>query len=188
MHAVRLIHATYNRAAGRRRSGFSLLELIAVLAIVSLMCSVTVYCLSGPYQQARKQHVLERIAQLDEQLRTATRRFGHPGELAILFRDGAIETRHGSRGTESTQRIVLPADLTLDQVRTAVREENYGRIAIPFTTEGNSPTYALRIKSRDRPPEWFLFAGTTGQVIHVKNERDINAIFRRLAPGRADAP
>lgn len=181
------LNAAATRSRGKlRRTGFTLLELLAVLLIIGIFCSIAVYCLAGPYQQARRQHVVERIAQLDEQLRTATRRFGRSGELTIAFREGTVETSVGKN--ENGHKVQLPADLALDQVRTAVRNESYGRIVIPFTGEGHSATYAVRLKPREGVPQWILFAGVTGQFVRVQNERDIDAIFRRLAPGRTNAP
>lgn len=84
------------------RTGFTLLELLVVLAIAALITAIVGVRLQGPYHAAQLEDTLRRIEFLDCQIRTHARSRAAASQMVFQIDDGRIyahrthddDTRH----------------------------------------------------------------------------------------------
>jgi type II secretory pathway pseudopilin PulG len=181
----------------RRRSSFTLVEMVAVLVILSLAAAAVTLRLEGPVARATAGDLTGRIAALDRLTRVAARR--HDRALVVEFDLGAGSVRRfdAERREQRGTALDLPRSWRLAQVVVAgggsggasggAQEASAGRVLVAFSRRGLSPTYALCIEGPGGGEgAWLVAAGLTGEVTQVENEKEVKAIFAALA-GRPDA-
>ena len=196
-----------------RRSGFTILELIAVLAIMGILAGAAVWSVAGWAASARRADLLERIAALDNRGRAAARRLGRPGVLEIDL-DADRLARRPAEGRPHRARplpVALPAGYEIDRLRvpksptpagyTAARPEpglhRRGKVTLGYGTGGRSVSYALRLTRAKRASaaesraasgsKWLVVSGLTGETTVVEKSGVIEKLFRALETGRVHA-
>ena len=173
----------------RLGGGFTLVELTAVLLVVSVVAGVVTWSLAVPRQQAAMEDAIGRIIQIDGTARQHALRQGQA--VQIVFDLGNRRITSGPRGQDGqpqdrpTQSAVLPEGLAIGQVLLANGRVTGGSAAIWCSDRGHTATYALRL---DGPggPRWLLIAGLTGQVWTSNNEEQVTETMAALAK-RPDA-
>ena len=198
-----------------RRSAFTLVEVMAVVALLALAAGVTVWSLAQDAQHGSRVNVIGAIAHADRMARLAAQRLGEPCLLQFdldhqrLWRivgdeEGARSTTHAlnlPRGYRIDQVVVARSSVSLGRGSPASEGEKLdsGMVGIPYSTGGRSASYAVRLvwegggNANDSQPdsedgeEWLLFSGLTGQMMVDLEEDEIHNLFARLATGRSDA-
>ncbi|MGB0766890.1 MAG: pilus assembly FimT family protein [Phycisphaeraceae bacterium] len=195
-------------------TGFTLIEVMAVVALIGLLAAATAWSLADDARSASRADVIDRLAYTDAQARTAARRFGSSTLRLDLNRQRIwIESPSLATGeTETSHALAMPMGFRLDAVtwidptpmtrdssrRRARVTEDKGDIALPISSEGITRTYAVRFTGpasdaqqaqtqAPRASTWLLFAGTTGLVTTHPDEDEIETIFDTLAKTRLDA-
>jgi prepilin-type N-terminal cleavage/methylation domain-containing protein len=164
--------------------GFTLIEVLAVLVILSVIAAAAVYTVRFPIQTARMDLAVQQLTLLDNQIRQHAQRFGHVAQLTIDLDQATLywtETA-GDRLMAHSHRL---EGARLDRFASATRRADRGRVMIAYRTNGETPSYAVRLRSGRGPSKWLLFVGLTGQTVQVDDEREISDTFRFLS-ARAD--
>lgn len=156
---------------------YTLIELLAVVVLLSLMVGLVGVRLVGPYRHARLVNVLARAAQFDEQVRHMCQQHDIATEIVIdLTRQRVYVSKSALEN-----RVVWPAlstrGIRVEQVITADKRKTGGKVTVPVSPSGHTPSYAVRFDSGDGTEKWLFFAGITGQAIQLERSRDVQSIF-----------
>jgi prepilin-type N-terminal cleavage/methylation domain-containing protein len=170
-------------------SAFTLIETLAVIALLAVITAAVAVSLSGARRAADLDGVAERFIAIDRGTRDMARRFGTRPALRFELNGGTVRRLHDA-GADETR--ITP--LALDGARVArliVRDESigYGEAAVPFSDGGRSPSYAVLLVNK-AGQRWVAFAGLTGQAVALNDERQVQDILSSGSPtnaARADA-
>jgi len=135
--------------------GFTLLELLAVVVLMTLTFSVTGVRLAATSTRAKLQTTASRLRDLDAH----TRLLARSGEPAALRQDA---TRHyvnvrAIRANELLATVALPAEVMV-QVRTSSGDET-----ITFDRQGHSKDYRVTVQAGETVLRWQVY-GLTGYI------------------------
>jgi prepilin-type N-terminal cleavage/methylation domain-containing protein len=154
--------------------GYTILELVIVLAIVALMATSVQVILNGPLRVARMRHTINVLAATDATLRHECRKKAREGSMEFDCKTGTMTVQ-----LENGQGPKFFRISGLNSVRTAQGERLTWKTRVDRW--GRSETYAIEI-GRSPRNKWVLFAGVTGQMMEEQNETDIEAILDQLTP------
>lgn len=164
--------------------GFTLIEMMAVLLLLSLLAGAAVVGFAAPLRAARARQAVEQVGASDASARQAARRSGRDVELIIDLSEQQLIRRESREDTRGTLRTSLPAGFRIDQIRTGERVVSAGTISIRCSPQGLSRTYALRLVGPEFD-QWLLVAGLSGQMKALNDESLVASIFAELS--RRDA-
>jgi len=195
--------------------GFTLIEVMAVVALIGLLAAATAWSLADDAQRATHDDVIDRLTYTDELARAAARRMG-PRTLHIDLEHQRVwvqGSNDSSGRPESSHALAMPSGFRIEQVlwldptsesinlnnKRETIVESAGEVQIPISSEGISRTYAIKLNGPTPAGErvsnneetkldtWLLFSGMTGQVTSDLNEYEIQTILAMLASTRPDA-
>lgn len=178
----------YYRSISQNLSrGFTLLELMAVLAVMALLSAVVSLSLASVSERTTLQDAVGAITDMDRSMRNECTEFSREGKLRFDPDNGRI-TRIAHRDGEEVdvESYRLPESLRLNKVWTRDQESprRHSRpVVIRCDTHGRSPTYAISIhantpeSNEPKPGVIFVVAGLTGQVQECEDESQIIELF-----------
>jgi type II secretion system protein H len=156
--------------------GFTLVELVAVLTIVAIFAGAASLSLRGPRQAARLESAVERLTMVDRQLREHARHYGRSEQLTICPNTGRIAAvAHDGRKTP-----IAPFQLdgrVIEQVAIGERRSDCDEVTIDYTGQGRSATFAVRLRGPEGKSHWLLFAGATGQMVRIEDEKTVEELL-----------
>jgi len=167
--------------------GFTLLEMTAVLMVMALVAAAVTLSLAATQRRASAADAVEDLVRFDQLARCFARRQGRPVRLAVDLRANRLLRADAAGGQEGHETACpLGASFTLGEAVLAGRRIAEGRTALWVSDRGYSPTYALRL---DGPSlrRWILFAGPTGQVSVLDDEKEFRETLDLVWPARRDA-
>ena len=196
-----------------RRSGFTLIEMMAVVTLLGLLAAVTVWSLGDDVRRSSRGSLVAAINHADRLGRLASRRFGKQcvlrfdldkQQISRLFPSGQGDTAAG-------HMLRLPTGYRIERVVTALPfaavsdsgqawgAVDSGMADIVCSTAGRSVSYAVGLTfpggatGQDAGDElaggeiWLVFSGLTGEMTLVHDEDAVDNLFTLLATGRPDA-
>ena len=173
------------RVAVQSRFGFTLVEMLVVIALAALMASIVAVSLSGSYRSARVKDAAGRIAIYDRQTREYARRFGAPARLVFDMGRGTVTRANENEGIGSS--LTLPTGVHIGRVLTAEGNAGSGQISVPVSRDGQTASYAVCLTNAKGEENWVVTAGLTGRTVKVRDEREAQDIFRALSGDAAAA-
>jgi len=156
------------------RSGWTLIELMAVLALLSVLMAGAVVVVRAPLSQGRLQMSIEAVLLADQTARAQVLRSGQPAELH--FEVGAPTTLMTER--DASRDSVPQVIAALLEVRQARQVREADEVRIPIAADGSSPTYGLRFGTKSGHDTWVVVAGGTGQPIRELSRQDADALLK----------
>lgn len=163
-----------------RKAGFTLLELLVVLVISSLVGSIVVVRLWGPYRAARFEQVVEQLILTDRQFRHGCLRRSRSADNHFDIDSGVVSADRP--GTESPTAILLRlSDARLEMVVTAAGRFDYGKATVSCNRFGQTPTYGLKLRDSRGRSRWIVFLGITGQPMEFEDDKEVFRMFQTLA-------
>ncbi len=160
-----------NRPASHRRvSGFSLIELIAVLVIVAVVAGLVVWSVRSHLARARMTAACELLRACDGNVRHVAR--AHGTSLALQVRSATSSIHLPNGRVESLGR-----GITVDRLWTPRAAGNRGTLHVVMSPTGQSDTYAIRLKSGKKLTRWIVVLGASGQCIEMKRERQVRQLL-----------
>jgi len=180
---------------------FTLIEVMAVVVILALLAGTVVWSLTGDVRRVGVAEAADTIAHVDRTARIAAQRFEGGCRLRIDLDQQRARRLHTDAGGEvaAAHSVSLPRGHRIEQLvlapdvgdaatgGAAARRVISGAIDIAYSPQGASPTYALRLGSPSGRQQWLVFAGLTGQMTVIDDERDVDNLFAMLAATRPDA-
>lgn len=168
--------------------GFTLLELLVVVTIVSLVAATAVLKLGGGLRRAQLRRATEVVTEIDRHARQLAVRGASRCELRILVTDGVFElSREGVGEDEFQRRWQLAPPIGITSAATPRESRTSGDVVVRYGPHGRSDTYAVSVGSPSGEPRWLLVAGGTGQIIEDLSEREIERVLRGLQKNRHNA-
>jgi len=178
---------------------FTLVEVLAVVAVLALLAGAVAWSAAGDMRRVTRRETIGRIAHADHLARVEAVRLGRPVALRFDFNDQRIDVVGSSRDgrrTASEREVALAANCRIERVWIAGDEDNVDSTAadVAFSITGRSPTYAVKLSfasdgSDDQTggTTWAVFCGLTGQATCIDDDEEIENLFATLLAGRPDA-
>ena len=167
-----------------RRRGFSLIELTMVLLILAVIAAGAALRVQAPLTTARATEAVDRIRQFDRLTRAAAYRQDRPLSLIVDLSAGRLERTDQAGRSVSGDPLRLDGRCRIARLLVRDRALSAGRVVVPCSRRGLTPSYALAVDTPGRR-QWLLFAGLTGEMIQVADERQAEEIL--AAAARPDA-
>jgi prepilin-type N-terminal cleavage/methylation domain-containing protein len=144
-----------------RRAGFTLIELMAVVALLGLLAGAVAWSLADTVERATRGELRARLMEADRRARQAARRRGAPHRLRLDLAAQHVQRRRGGEADALARAIPAPWTLTRVRVapgteapgyraaRAAPRPGRGGQAEIGISAGGRSPSNALRLAKRE---------------------------------------
>lgn len=166
--------------------GFTLLELLVVLAILAMLSAIAVTRLGGVYQNSQFDTAISSLTTYDSHARRLAAKKNTPLELRIDLngRQFSIEMN----GEPAGQPIAIPSSVQVERFLSSRERKMSGTATVRLGSAGAGETYALKLASPGRSPQWLVMAGGSGQSTLVEKTRDVEEVFRVLKQQSAHTP
>lgn len=161
--------------------------MLIVLTLTAIFAGAAMISLRVPFQAARLENTLERVALTDRQMRDYARRYARPVRILIHLDAKTITGIQLPSGKATFPRFQVGGGVCMDQLILAGRRIDCGEVAIAVSSRGRTPTYAIRFRDPKGGRLWLMFLGVTGQNIRIDDEREIEALLRLSGTLRTDA-
>ena len=168
------------------RTGFTLIELMAVLVLVGLISATAMLRYSSSTRRATFEWSLDRVVVADQVMRTHAMSTGQAGHLRFEIGGRRLERLVGPKSA-SVSVVDLGERQGITRFLAAQRHVETGTVEVPYDPEGHSETFALEIEGPADQSAWILFAGLTGQTRRFGDRRDVERILELIRPAGPDA-
>ncbi len=166
------------KSVDRHISGFTLIEMIAVLALAAVLATLVTTSLTALGRQVRMSDLIEQLQFYDDAMRQHARGLGIPQQMVFDLGTGQVHRIDARNQSPLGHALRLPPDLGISQVRVGNAVINGTQVAIPCSLRGTTPSYAVKIVSQTEPPQWLLVAGLSGEYLVLNNDQDVQALFK----------
>lgn len=169
-----------NRTPGHPgKSGFTLLEMVVVLAIMAMIVAAAAMSLRKPLQTARLKRAMASLEDADLRARNEARKRSQPVQLVVDGnRNTATHAIAGAgAGYEVRRSLALSGGLRIDRYLTAGRSSNEDRFSVSYSPDGQSNTYAVRVSGDGKFKKWLVVVGATGQYVQSHEDSAVEAIL-----------
>ena len=155
------------------RNGFSLVELLAVVAVLAIVATATATFVRLPLRKGQSELQIAQLSDFDAIARFRSQRDGD----VFLEIDCVRQTLRLHRGADvgANEEPLLKLDFEkrfMDGVFVQGEVTLQERVKIPLCRPGVSPSYAVRISTGHRDEEWLLVLGLSGQKVRVSVSAD----------------
>lgn len=169
-------------ASGSRQhsGGFTLIELVVVLAFMAMMVTLVVLRQTQPHQRAVLNHAAEQWILLEAQARHQSHRLRQPGTVHFQCPSGEVIRRLPGDIDAPASVLQFPHGVQIDRYLDASHKhpQRRGQIAIPFNSRGQTNTYAVRLCGPGQLHQWLLVLGVTGDVQKGLSEEEVYEAIR----------
>lgn len=172
----------------KEERGFTIIELLFVMAIVGMLAATAVLRFGGLPQKAGLEWMIGRLENLDGSLRQHAALHHRRTMLALDLGTGQIKRIYGS-GKSDSLSFNLGPQTVISRFVSANKDTSTGQVQIDYSANGQTQTFAINIKSRTNKlaSAWLLFAGTTGQMTRWENEQDVLQVLQKTGPKGTDS-
>lgn len=164
----------------RHVTGFTLIEVAAVVLLMALLAVAAGLSLSGRYRQVAMERVVQQLVHQDRLARQQARLTGRSVQL-VFDLDQAKVTRSNAHDTQPAQPWSLPPGYRLIKIFLLGRSVDQGQIAVSYSQRGWSPSYILWLSGPENQSTRLLIIGLSGQVMEVTDEGQLKALCEALA-------
>ena len=156
------------------RRGFTMVELITVLVLLSLVTGTVPFSLRGNIANSRAELAIEKLQLVDRQLRDSAIRSGRTSTLRLNLARGTM-----ARSVRGQQEIVIEEGIPALRFRSHEIDTDEGQAVVQFLPDGTSATYAVCLRQSAMSRTWLVFAGMTGQSLVTSDADEIEQMMRR---------
>jgi prepilin-type N-terminal cleavage/methylation domain-containing protein len=165
----------------RHRRAFTLIEVVACVAIMAILAAAAAISLHGHRGEATMPTAIQIIRFADEQARQRALRSDAPVELRLASTHP--DTLLLSSGPTSSE-FQLPDGFRVARARIAGQPHDTDEISVRFSPRGWAPAYAFQITDGTRS-QWLAFTGLIGDPLTLDDDQTLEHI---LPSTSADAP
>lgn len=168
--------------------GFTLIEVVAAVAIAAALAVAVYASLGGPTRAARMREVVEEVRFHDRLTREQSRRFDRPATLVFDLGRGTVTRTGGPPGVEgSSASLRIPEGHRIVELRLPGKIVRAGEIAVTCSARGQTPSYGILLAGPQEQRQWLLAIGLTGEIVEVEDEREIQQVFDAISEDRSHA-
>ncbi len=175
------------RLAMHLRRAFTLLEMLVTVALAAVIAAVAAVSFAGAHRAARSADVADQVARYDRLAREWSRRFGRAGVITFNLDQGVVARGPASENAVSDEtppaELHLPGGFHIARLVSARGEASAGRVSLPCSTRGQTPSYAVSISGPKGEVQWIIVAGLTGNVRPAQDATEVDDIFKAMAAG-----
>jgi prepilin-type N-terminal cleavage/methylation domain-containing protein len=170
---MHLLQPTTSRAFDCHRRAFTVIELVACLAIMAMLAASAAISLHSHRSEATLPTAVQIIRFADEQARQRALRSDSPVELRLDFaRPDTILLSSGPTSSE----FQLPDGFRVARARIAGQPRDNDDISVRFSPRGLAPAYAVQITDGTRS-QWLAFTGLIGEPQTLDDDQTLEDIL-----------
>ena len=163
--------------------GFSLVELIAVLLIISIVAGAVMLRVQGPLHSTQMRDVIDQVRNFDLPTRSYALEQDRPVHLVVDLAAGEL-SRTDTQGTQLLgEPLKLPLGCRIARLLVRGEDVSTGSIAIGFSRLGLSPSYAVLLEGPGNRRQWILVAGLSGEIVEIDDEQEVQNILDAAGQG-----
>ncbi len=170
----------------RFRTGYTLIELIAVVTLLSLVSATITVSFRRPLLEARFSSFCETLLGIDDRARSAAMASEVSGQIVFDLKNQAVKSSRSNDGSLFWQTIYVPDGLRLVALRTRHGRVSDDSVVLPVSISGATATYALNVTSTAKS-RWIIVFGGTGQSWEVEDEKEVEKLFKSIRQQGIDA-
>ena len=155
-------------------SGFSLIELMAVIVLMGLMATAGIVVFAGQIDQARLSQAVDRILAAEHEERRSLRVSPVPGGVKIESQPDRLRFQTCGKDVTLGPNVRIKGWLTTSP--------NGEGNQVPYTQQAQSPTWAIQLATRRNASRWIVVIGLSGQVLVTDDSQRV----LRLLQARSD--
>lgn len=163
-------------------AGFTLVEMLVVIVVLALLAAVVAVRWSGVHHGAVAEAARSKLQFTDQHLRQFTRSRRQPGLLAFDLEKHRIGKQRSAGDSHGLQWEPLGTGIRIETFRVGIEKPTQRQIEIPVDAAGQTPTYGLHLVGPGKREAWLIFAGISGQMTELKDQRSFHGAFELLAP------
>lgn len=182
---MRFRRGQYPRSTATRHA-FTLVEIVAVLLLVAVLGATVTVSLNATRRASRLQDAVERLKDYDGAARERARSSGRAMRLRFETGTARVQRVDASTGWPEGPTLEFDGAVAVERVWTASDGAASGDVVC--SSRGQTDSYAVLLAGPSDARQWILFAGLTGEARLLKNDAQVEEIFKLLAPGSVDAP
>ena len=167
-----------------RLRGFSLIELMMVLLILSVVLAAVTLRIQGPLHQSRMWNVVGQVSYFDRLSRRYAVEQDEPLRMVIDLDENRLYRMDGEDEKQLGSAVVLPTGFALSKVKTREEERTEGVVEVRVSRSGLSSSYAVRVSGPNERSRWLLFSGLTGEMLELEDESAVRDILEATGPRR----
>lgn len=158
-------------------AGFTLLEMVVVLALMSLVTAAAALSLKVPLQNARLKAAIAKLEDVDRRARLAARRSASPVSLQFTAGSGiVVQTAvQNGRKIESTYSVGTNS-IRLERLLMPGNPSGSRVARVDYSPEGQSATYALQLQAGSGRKMWLLVVGAAGQYVRSSDDEMVESL------------
>jgi prepilin-type N-terminal cleavage/methylation domain-containing protein len=170
----------------RDSAAFSLLELMAVVAIAGILAAAVSWSLGGRYASVQVTDVMERIALADRLIRMHAENRTAPVALVIDAGEGRFVRLTGD---QADPLYTLPPRWRIERLESSgaarAAAGSTEPVVLRYGPTGIAPTWAAQLVDPQGREHWIVLAGVSGQVTRTHDEATVQNIIDAM---RSTAP
>ncbi len=160
-----------------RRDGFTLPELLLVMALLALIAGTATWSLAGTVERQAHRAAITRLIDADHQARQLARATGREVGLLIDLEGQRVSVMSGH---ETPMVVTWPRTLWLARVKAQRVEHRAGEYLQRYGATGQCATYAIELRG-SRSTQWIVVSGITGSAEMLSGETEVEAYFELLS-------
>ena len=164
--------------------GFTLIELVAVLAIMALTAAAVALDIRGPLRRIGMRSCLDEVVAFDRLTRTYAQEQDRAVQVMVDLGAGRLRRTDEEGRADLGTPVEVPAPYRLARLRLAGQDIRWGTAALACSPQGLTPTWAILVEGPGNRRRWAVFAGLSGQVLETENDHDVDSLFAAIETGR----
>lgn len=159
-----------------RRSGFTLIELAAVVLILSIVGAAVAIKVQGPLSVSSTRELVDRVRDFDGLTRLAAVENDRRLLLEVDLDLGELRRTDPDRREPSGEPLALPAGFRIGALWTLGERHASSTVTVPFSPGGLSRSYGLQLEGPGGG-RWIVVAGLTGQCTECEGEAEVEKVL-----------
>ena len=162
-----------------RNRGFTLIEIVVVLALIAFISSAVVMSYRGTWSRSQAAITIDRLRTLDERTRVWCLR-NRKNRTLVFDLDRQRVLRESSRESEAVvAALSFPDQLKLTKMLTIGSSASSGKISVPYFEDGTSTSWFVSFKNGESELSHFV-SGVAGQASSEYAEKTVKELFNAL--------
>lgn len=174
------------RLAGGPAAGFTLLEVLAVLALTAVLTTIAAVSLRQSVRRAGERDAAERLAAFDNLARIDCRRSQRSCQLVFSVGGQSVRRVRSESETEvDSPALQLGGNQSIARVMLPNRSIEAGDAAVEMSASGLSASYVVELR-RAGDSQFILLTGLGGKQVKLKDADEAQSILAAVATRHDD--